>query len=77
MMGAKPIAPIVVVFDVEIFKSLLRVEEHLHYGCITTTLLMLSRSSSKLEDLQTTMGTFPALLPICSAAGHHQFAKGV
>ena len=48
-------------------KDLLWEEERLHSGCSITIWLMLSRSSSKLTGLQTTMGTCPALLP---DAGH-------
>lgn len=67
-MGARHTAPIVAVFEKrfeETFNRLAKNGRTLHSRCSTTTWLRSSRSSSKVNGLQTTMVTCPALLQRC------------
>ncbi|CAK6977842.1 Hypothetical predicted protein [Scomber scombrus] len=67
-MGARHTAPIVTVFEErfeETYKRLAEGGRTPALWCSTITWLMSSRSLSKLNGLQTTMGTCPALLSGC------------
>ena len=54
----------------------MREEEHLYSGYTITTWLMLLRTSSSVNSLQTMAGIVSRMLNTFVAAGHHQHAKG-